>query len=107
MGDINMSSRSMLLHIATVLSLVTVEAIKFKRGQHFFPPGVTDLITEEATDLNCDYIKWKNERLYSITWSIRYMGLRSGQRTDFFVWHQDGKKESIVLPILEVEEDNS
>merc|ERR1719347_140176 len=87
-----------------LLNIAAAEAIKFKRGDNFLPDGETTIVTGDSTSLTCDYIKWKNERLYSITWSLQYLGLRSGQKTEFFVWHQDGKKESQSNPILEVEE---
>ena len=63
------------------------EAIKFKSQGVSVPDGV--LRVGEATNLGCEYIMWRQERLYSVTWSIKYSGVKS----DFFVYQASGGKE--------------
>ena len=41
-----------------------------------------------TTELTCDYLKWKQEQLYSVTWSIKYPGVK----TNFFEYQADGSK---------------
>ena len=51
------------------------------------------LSTSEYTELSCRYGRlWKNEKLYSVSWSIQY----SGVNTYFLIYNKDGKYPSSV-----------
>jgi len=80
----------------------TVQAIKFMREGVLVPDNV--LSVGEGKEVECKYIMWRQERLYSVTWSIQY----SGVKTDFFVYQEGGSKE--VKPgvsLVTVDADNS
>ena len=48
-----------------------------------------------TTELTCEYLKLKQEMLYSVTWSIKYPGVK----TNFFEYQADGSEsESVILP---------
>merc|ERR1711936_1256505 len=78
----NMCSKktTMLVLCAILLVLPKAEAIKFSAEGVSVPDGV--LRVDEPTELGCKYIMWRQESLASVTWSIKY----SGVKTDFFVY---------------------
>merc|ERR1711892_1277962 len=57
----------------------------------------------QTTELTCDYLKWKQEQLYSVTWSIKYPGVK----TDFFEYQADGSKTTPSSSFIQVDEDSS
>jgi len=57
----------------------------------------------QTTELTCDYLKWKQEQLYSVTWSIKYPGVK----TNFFEYQADGSKSTHSSSYVEVDEDSS
>jgi len=56
-----------------------------------------------TTELTCDYLKWKQEQLYSVTWSIKYPGVK----TNFFEYQADGSKSTPSSSFVEVDEESS
>jgi len=58
------------------------------------------LMMDRSTEVRCDYIKWKQEMFYSLTWSIGY----SGVKTDFLRYTSDGQtvapSTTFVVPDL-------
>jgi len=48
------------------------------------------LSTSQHTEVNCDYLKWKQEELYSLTWALQYPGVK----TDFLEYKSDGSKRT-------------
>jgi len=56
-----------------------------------------------TTELTCDYLKWKQEQLYSVTWSIKYPGVK----TNIFEYQADGSKATPSSAFVEVDQDSS
>jgi len=56
-----------------------------------------------TTELTCDYLKWKQEQLYSVTWSIKYPGVK----TNIFEYQADGSKATPSSSFVEVDQDSS
>eukprot|EP00092_Neocalanus_flemingeri_P033114 GFUD01036009.1.p1 GENE.GFUD01036009.1~~GFUD01036009.1.p1 ORF type:complete len:373 (-),score=93.53 GFUD01036009.1:234-1352(-) len=56
-----------------------------------------------TTELTCDYLKWKQEQLYSVTWSVKYPGVKS----NFFEYQADGSKDAPSSAFIQVDEDSS
>eukprot|EP00091_Calanus_sinicus_P021325 TRINITY_DN6253_c0_g1_i1.p1 TRINITY_DN6253_c0_g1~~TRINITY_DN6253_c0_g1_i1.p1 ORF type:complete len:375 (+),score=59.41 TRINITY_DN6253_c0_g1_i1:222-1346(+) len=56
-----------------------------------------------TTELTCDYLKWKQEQLYSVTWSIKYPGVK----TNFFEYQADGSKSTPSSTFVQVDEGSS
>jgi len=56
-----------------------------------------------TTELTCEYLKWKQEQLYSVTWSIKYPGVK----TNFFEYQADGSKSTPSSSFVQVDEGNS
>jgi len=56
-----------------------------------------------TTELTCEYLKLKQEMLYSVTWSIKYPGVK----TNFFEYQADGSKSSPSSGIIQVDEGSS
>merc|ERR1712210_378147 len=77
------------------------EAIKFSAEGVSVPDGV--LRVDEATELGCKYIMWRQESLASVTWSIQY----SGVKTDFFVYKPTNKEVKPGMSMLSVDASNS
>jgi len=77
------------------------EAIKFSAEGVSVPDGV--LRVDQATELECNYIKWVQESLASVTWSIQY----SGVKTDFFVYKPTNKEVKPGMSMLSVDATNS
>jgi len=77
------------------------EAIKFSAEGVSVPDGV--LRVDEATELGCKYIMWRQETLASVTWSIQY----SGVKTDFFVYRPTNKEVKPGMSMLSVDATNS
>jgi len=77
------------------------EAIKFSAEGVSVPDGV--LRVDEATELGCKYIMWRQESLASVTWSIQY----SGVKTDFFVYKPFNKEVKPGMSMLSVDATNS
>jgi len=77
------------------------EAIKFSAEGVSVPDGV--LRVDEATELGCKYIMWRQETLASVTWSIQY----SGVKTDFFVYRPFNKEVKPGMSMLSVDATNS
>jgi len=77
------------------------EAIKFSAEGVSVPDGV--LRVDEATELGCKYIMWRQETLASVTWSIQY----SGVKTDFFVYKPFNKEVKPGMSMLSVDATNS
>jgi hypothetical protein len=77
------------------------EAIKFSAEGVSVPDGV--LRVDEATELGCEYIMWRQETLASVTWSIQY----SGVKTDFFVYKPFNKEVKPGMSMLSVDATNS
>jgi len=77
------------------------EAIKFSAEGVSVPDGV--LRVDEATELGCKYIMWRQETLASVTWSIQY----SGVKTDFFVYKPFNKEVKPGMSMLSVDAINS
>jgi len=57
----------------------------------------------QTTELTCDYLKWKQEQLYSVTWSIKYPGVK----TNFFEYQADGSKSTPSSTFVQVDEGSS
>jgi len=92
--------------VMTVLCGITLlvsktEAIKFSAEGVSVPDGV--LRVDEATELGCKYIMWRQESLASVTWSIQY----SGVKTDFFVYKPFNKEVKAGMSMLSVDATNS
>ena len=72
----------------TVLSL----SLCFQLGSAIKMNGVKaqagSLSTREHTELSCDYLKWKQEELVSLTWAVQYPGVK----TDFLEYKNDGSE---------------
>jgi len=83
------------------LFLSKTEAIKFSAEGVSVPDGV--LRVDEATELGCKYIMWRQETLASVTWSIQY----SGVKTDFFVYRPFNKEVKPGMSMLSVDATNS
>jgi len=79
-GTMCSKNPTMLVLCAILLVLPKAEAIKFSAEGVSVPDGV--LRVDEPTELGCKYIMWRQESLASVTWSIKY----SGVKTDFFVY---------------------
>merc|ERR1711953_1571297 len=77
------------------------EAIKFSAEGVSVPDGV--LRVNDATELGCKYIMWRQETLASVTWSIQY----SGVKTDFFVYKPFHKEVKPGMSMLTVDATNS
>jgi len=77
------------------------EAIKFSAEGVSVPDGV--LRVNDATELGCKYIMWRQETLASVTWSIQY----SGVKTDFFVYKPFHKEVKPGMSMLSVDATNS
>merc|ERR1719500_2540327 len=77
------------------------EAIKFSAEGVSVPDGV--LRVDEATELGCKYIMWRQESLASVTWSIQY----SGVKTDFFVYKPANKEVKPGMSMVSVDATNS
>jgi len=77
------------------------EAIKFSAEGVSVPDGV--LRVNDATELGCKYIMWRQETLASVTWSIQY----SGVKTDFFVYKPFHKEVKPGMTMLSVDATNS
>merc|ERR1711974_163130 len=77
------------------------EAIKFSAEGVSVPDGV--LRVDEATELGCKYIMWRQETLASVTWSIQY----SGVKTVFFVYRPTSKEVKPGMSMLSVDATNS
>merc|ERR1712055_83276 len=77
------------------------EAIKFFAEGVSVPDGVPRV--DEATELGCKYIMWRQESLASVTWSIQY----SGVKTDFFVYKPFNKEGKPGMSMLSVDATNS
>ena len=39
--------------------------------------GISSVDIIEVAKCRCDYIKWKQEQLFSVTWSLEYPGVRT------------------------------
>jgi len=61
------------------------------------------LRVDEPTELGCKYIMWRQESLASVTWSIKY----SGVKTDFFVYKPFNKEVKPGMSMLSVDATNS
>jgi len=62
-----------------------------------------DLHVGRTTELSCDFLKWRQEQLYSVTWSIKYPGVK----TNFYEWSAPGTKSKPTSAFIEVDEHNS
>jgi len=91
----------MLVLCAILLVLPKTEAIKFSAEGVSVPDGV--LRVDEPTELGCKYIMWRQESLASVTWSIKY----SGVKTDFFVYKPFNKEVKPGMSMLSVDATNS
>jgi len=91
----------MLVICAILLVLPKAEAIKFSAEGVSVPDGV--LRVDEPTELGCKYIMWRQESLASVTWSIKY----SGVKTDFFVYKPFNKEVKPGMSMLSVDATNS
>merc|ERR1712013_695959 len=92
---------TMLVICAILLVLPKTEAIKFSAEGVSVPDGV--LRVDEPTELGCKYIMWRQESLASVTWSIKY----SGVKTDFFVYKPFNKEVKPGMSMLSVDATNS
>merc|ERR1711953_954814 len=84
-----------------VLFASKADAIKFSAEGVSVPDGV--LRVNEATELGCKYIMWRQESLASVTWSIQY----SGVKTDFFVYKPANKEVKPGMSMVSVDAANS
>jgi len=85
----------------TVLLLFTQQCHSIKlKGVSLKSGG---LHVGRTTELTCEYLKWKQEQLYSVTWSIKYPGVK----TNFFEYQADGSKSSPSSSFVQVDEGSS
>merc|ERR1711974_498882 len=84
-----------------ILFASKADAIKFSAEGVSVPDGV--LRVNEATELGCKYIMWRQESLASVTWSIQY----SGVKTDFFVYKPANKEVKPGMSMVSVDATNS
>ena len=54
------------------------------------------LSTSRHTELTCDFLKWKQEEFFSITWAVEHLGVK----TDFLQYNKDGSESgsSVAIP---------
>jgi len=64
---------NLLFSVSLALLVQGREAIKMKGVKS--EAGL--LYTDRGQELRCDYIKWKQEQLFSVTWSLEYPGVRT------------------------------
>ena len=54
------------------------------------------LSTSRHTELTCDFLKWKQEEFFSLTWAVELLGIK----TDFLQYNKDGSESgsSVAIP---------
>lgn len=83
------ASLSLTLHLTA--GRISLQGVEAQSGS---------LSTSEFTELSCRYGRlWKNEKLYSVSWSVQY----SGVNTNFLLYNKDGSEFSQTFLIFHVE----
>ena len=54
------------------------------------------LSTSRHTELTCDFLKWKQEEFFSLTWAVELLGVK----TDFLQYNKDGSESGSSVAIL-------